>query len=155
MANTTTNSSALKDAINARKASLEAELKAFEGSNIDKLFAERDQLTAKLAEVESKIAEFARAIRGSSSAASKAQPREAAKRGPKPGGRKKRRARMSSSEIRDRITQSLGAEKNGLSQKALSDGTGIPYGTVAAYMKANAANFKSTGALKTKRYFLK
>lgn len=149
MANTTTSSTALKDAINARKASLEAELKAFEGSNIDKLFTERDQLAAKLAEVESKISELARHVGGSS----KAAPKATVKRAPKSSG--KRRKRMSSADIRDRILQSLGDDKQGLSQKALSEGTGIPYGTVAAFMKANASTFKSTGKLKSKRYFLK
>lgn len=149
MANTTTSSTALKDAITARRASLEAELKAFEGSNIEKLFAERDQLAAKLAEVESKIAELARHVGGSS----KAAPREKIKRAPKSTG--KRRKRMSSDDIRNRILQSLGDDKQGLSQKALSEGTGIPYGTVAAFMKANAQIFKSTGKLKSKRYFLK
>lgn len=153
MANTSTSSTALKDAINARKASLEAELKAFEGSNIEKLFTERDQLTAKLEEVEAKIAELARHVGGG---AKSAQPgKTPAKRGPKPGGTRKRRKRMSSADIRDRITESLTNEKQGLSQKALSEVTGIPYGTVAAYMKANASSFKSTGKLKTKRYFLK
>lgn len=150
MANNTTSSSALKDAITARRASLEAELKAFEGSNIDKLFAERDQLTAKLEEIDAKIAELARHVNGGSA---KSQPRTTAKRAPKSTG--KRRTRMNSSDIRERIMTSLGDEKQGLSQKALSESTGIPYGTVAAFMKANASAFKATGKLKTKRYFLK
>lgn len=150
MANNTTSSTALKDAITARRASLEAELKAFDGSNIDKLFSERDQLASRLAEVESKIAELARHVGGSSKAAA---PREKIKRAPKSTG--KRRKRMSSDDIRNRILKSLGDDKQGLSQKALSEGTGIPYGTVAAFMKANAPLFKSTGKLKSKRYFLK
>ena len=153
MANTTTSSSALKDAITARRASLEAELKAFEGSNIDKLFSERDQLTSKLEEVDAKIAALARHVGGVPNAARPGK--TPAKRGPTPGAGRKRRKRMSSADIRSRILESLTNEKQGLSQKALSEGTGIPYGTVAAYMKANASSFKATGKLKTKRYFLK
>ena len=62
---------------------------------------------------------------------------------------------MSSQEIRHRVTKALSEEKLGLSQLQIAERTAIAYGTVAAYMKANAAGFRSTGQLKTKRYFLK
>ena len=65
------------------------------------------------------------------------------------------RARMSSQEVRSRIIRTLSEEKFGLSQLQIAERAVIAYGTVAAYLKANAANFKTTGQLKGKRYFLK
>ena len=143
------NSNALKDAITARKASLEAELKAFETSNVDKLFAEREQLTAKLAEVEAKITELVRHL-GLPNGEAEGPARRAAR-----GPGKKRRTRTSSEEIRNRVMQALSEQKHGLSQKEISASASLPYGTIAAYLKANASSFKSTGKLKGKRYFLK
>jgi len=66
-----------------------------------------------------------------------------------------KRSRLSSEEIRGRIIKALAAAPEGLGQKAIADQTGLGYQTVIAYMKANASIFKTTGALKTKRWLLR
>ena len=65
------------------------------------------------------------------------------------------RTRMSSEEIRGRILKALSASPEGLSQKQIADQTGLGYTTVIQFLKTNAGSFKTTGALKTKRYFLR
>ena len=43
----------------------------------------------------------------------------------------------------------------GMSQKEIADATGLNYATVVMFLKKNLKDFKSTGAIKAKRYFLK
>ena len=66
-----------------------------------------------------------------------------------------RRKRTSSEEVRGRILKSLSQSPQGLSQKEISDGTGLNYNTVVLYLKNHAKDFKTTGSLRSKRYFLK
>ncbi len=134
----------LADAIQAKKAALEAQLKALEGFNIEKLLAERDELAVRLSQLDAQIADV-RSQLGLS----------APKTAGKPAATDGRRTRLGSAEIRNRILRALAEAKHGLSQKEIADSTDIAYGSVAAYLKANAANFRSTGALKGKRYFLR
>jgi DNA-binding NarL/FixJ family response regulator len=141
----TKDSDDLKLAIQVKKAELEAQLKALDVPNVDKLLQERAQLAAKLAEVDDRIAE----IRTHLGLAPKGRKRASRESGQAP------RTRMNSQEIRSRILKALSQEKHGLSQKEIADTTAISYGTVAAYLKGNAENFKTTGQLKAKKYFLK
>lgn len=66
-----------------------------------------------------------------------------------------RRARTSSEDVRAGILKALSLAPQGLSQKEISDATGLNYQTVALFLKKNSKVFKTTGALKSKRYFLK
>jgi len=66
-----------------------------------------------------------------------------------------RRTRTSTDEIRGRILKTLAGAPTGLSQKGISEATGLNYNTVVIFLKKNAREFKTTGALKSKRYFLK
>ena len=66
-----------------------------------------------------------------------------------------RRKRTSSEEVRGRILKSLAEAPQGLSQKEISDGTGLNYNTVVLYLKNHLKDFKTTGALRSKRYFLR
>jgi septal ring factor EnvC (AmiA/AmiB activator) len=66
-----------------------------------------------------------------------------------------KRKRTSSEEVRGRILRSLSESPEGLSQKEISDITGLNYNTVVLYLKNHAKDFKTTGALRSKRYFLK
>ena len=134
----------LQSAIQARKAELEAQIKALESTNIDKLLQERELVAAKLADIDARIAEVSQQL-------GLKTPRGAKRAGADGPAR----TRMSSLEIRNRILKALAEEKHGMSQKTISERTSIPYGTVAAYMKTNAATFKTTGQLKGKKYFLK
>ncbi len=137
----------LKNLVQARKADLEAQLKALDSSNIEKLLQERETTAAKLAELDGKIADLREQLglpprkvrRASAGRASGAAPR----------------TRMGSLEIRNRVLKALAEAKYGMSQKDISERTSIPYGTVAAYLKTNQDTFKTTGQLKGKRYFLK
>jgi hypothetical protein len=66
-----------------------------------------------------------------------------------------KRKRTSSEEVRGRILRSLSESPGGLSQKEISDVTGLNYNTVVLYLKNHAKDFKTTGTLRSKRYFLK
>ncbi len=66
-----------------------------------------------------------------------------------------RRKRTSSSEVRSRILKALADVPTGLSQKEIADQTSLNYNTVVLYLKNHSKNLKSTGTLRTKRYFLK
>ena len=65
------------------------------------------------------------------------------------------RARMNCEEVRSRILKALAATPEGLGQKQIADQTGIGYQTVIAFMGSNAQSFKTTGALRAKRWFLR
>jgi len=66
-----------------------------------------------------------------------------------------RRKRTSSEEVRGRILKALSQNPEGLSQKEISDIAELNYNTVVLYLKNNPKDFKTTGLLRSKRYFLK
>ncbi len=66
-----------------------------------------------------------------------------------------RRKRTSSEEVRGRILKVLSETPEGLSQKEISEKTELNYNTVVLYLKHNGKLFKTTGALRSKRYFLR
>ena len=67
----------------------------------------------------------------------------------------RRRKRTSSEEVRGRILKALSQAPEGLSQKEIADRTGLNYNTVVLYLKNHPKDFKTTGVLRSKRYFLK
>ena len=66
-----------------------------------------------------------------------------------------RRARTSPEDIRARVLKALASTPTGLSQKGIAEATGLNYTTVMIFLKKNLKDFKTTGSLKSKRYFLK
>jgi hypothetical protein len=66
-----------------------------------------------------------------------------------------RRKRTSSADVHNKIHSALKGAKGGLSQKEISDRSGIHYQTVALFLRKNQKEFRSTGEFKSKRYFLK
>ncbi len=66
-----------------------------------------------------------------------------------------RRTRTSSEDVRKGILKALADSPTGLSQKEISDTTGLSYQTVVVFLKKNPKDFKTTGSFKSKRYFLK
>jgi|ERR1700719_3094343 len=68
------------------------------------------------------------------------------------GGRRKR---MSDEEKMSVVSKELSKNPNGLSQMKLSKETGIPYPSLAVFLKEHQKEFKITGERKSKRYFLK
>jgi len=66
-----------------------------------------------------------------------------------------RRKRTTSAEVRERIHSALKKAEDGLSQKEISDRSGINYQTVALFLRKHQKQFKITGTFKSKRYYLK
>ena len=66
-----------------------------------------------------------------------------------------KRKRISSAEVRDKIQSVLKKAKDGLSQKEISEASGVSYPTVALFLRKNQKDFRTTGKFKSKRYFLK
>lgn len=66
-----------------------------------------------------------------------------------------RRKRTSSQEVRGRILKALSEAPRGLSQKDISEISGLNYNTVVLFLKNHSKDFKTTGVLRSKRYFLK
>jgi hypothetical protein len=67
----------------------------------------------------------------------------------------KKRKRTSSAEVRTKVYATLQKAKDGLSQKEISDESGVNYATVALFLRKNQKEFRTTGEFKSKRYFLK
>ncbi|MDD5351147.1 MAG: hypothetical protein PHQ12_13130 [Chthoniobacteraceae bacterium] len=65
------------------------------------------------------------------------------------------RKRTSSEEVRSRVLKALAAVPGGLSQKEISERAALNYNTVVLYLKTHSRDFKTTGSLRSKRYFLK
>ena len=74
---------------------------------------------------------------------------------PPPTGKIIRRTRTSTEDMRAGILKTLAMKPTGMSQKEIADATGLNYQSVGLFMKKNLKDFKFTGALKGKRYFLK
>jgi len=70
-------------------------------------------------------------------------------------GKLERRKRTSSEDVKGGILKALAASPQGLSQKEISEATGLNYNTVVLFLKNNPKDFKTTGKLRSKRYFLK
>jgi hypothetical protein len=66
-----------------------------------------------------------------------------------------KRRRTSPAEMRSRIFDVLAKNPKGLSQKQVSDKTGLNYVSVAVFLNKHQGEIKSTGKRKQKRYFLK
>jgi transcriptional regulator with XRE-family HTH domain len=66
-----------------------------------------------------------------------------------------RRKRTSSEDVKAGILKVLAATPTGLSQKEISEASGLSYNTVMLFLKKNSKDFKTTGLLRAKRYFLK
>ena len=65
------------------------------------------------------------------------------------------RTRTSPEDVRAGILKALAGSPHGMSQKEIAEATGLNYQTVGLFLKKNLKDFKFTGALKGKRYFLK
>ncbi|MEI8233332.1 MAG: hypothetical protein WCH57_01455 [Verrucomicrobiota bacterium] len=72
-----------------------------------------------------------------------------------PVGTAVRRTRTNPEDIRARVLKALAAMPTGLSQKEIAEATDLNYTTVMIFLKKNLKDFKTTGSLKSKRYFLK
>ncbi|HWL54006.1 MAG TPA: hypothetical protein VNQ90_16310 [Chthoniobacteraceae bacterium] len=118
---------------------LEERIRQLRSSQLEELQAKLAEARATVASLEAEIAE----ISGSAPTAAKT---------PAAGSRRKR---TSSEEVRGRILKALSEVPEGLSQKEISEMTGLNYNTVALYLKNNSDQFKTTGALRSKRYFLR
>lgn len=66
-----------------------------------------------------------------------------------------RAPRTSSAEVRRLVLKALSENPTGLSQAELAQQTSLNYGTVAVFLKKAGKEFKTTGSLRAKRYFLK
>ena len=75
--------------------------------------------------------------------------------GKAPAGEPLRRTRTSSEDVRGRILKALAAAPQGLSQKEISDTAQLNYNTVVLFLKKNTKDFKTTGKLRAKRFFLR
>ena len=67
----------------------------------------------------------------------------------------RRRKRISDEEKLSRVSDILSQNRKGVSQMEISRQTGIPYPSLAVFLKAHQKEFKTTGKRKQKRYFLK
>jgi hypothetical protein len=72
--------------------------------------------------------------------------------GKSPSGTRKR---TSSTEMRSLIAEVLSNKPKGLTQKEISEETGIVYGSLVAFLRNHPKEFKSSGTRKQKRYFAK
>jgi hypothetical protein len=66
-----------------------------------------------------------------------------------------KRKRTSSVEVRERIQSVLKKATDGLSQKEISEKSGLNYQTTALFLRSNQRDFRTTGRFKAKRYFIK
>jgi chromosome segregation ATPase len=72
--------------------------------------------------------------------------------GKSPSGARKR---TTSAEMHSVIAEVLSSKPKGLTQKEISDQTGIVYGSLVAYLRNHPKDFKSLGSRKQKRFLSK
>lgn len=65
------------------------------------------------------------------------------------------RVRIDPLEIRNRILKALASTPTGCTQREIADATELNYNTVGLFLKKNLTDFKTTGGVRNKRYFLK
>jgi len=121
---------------------LEERIRQLRSSQLEELQAKLAEARATVAALEAEIAE----ITGSPA------PSVRSAKTPAADGRRKR---TSSEEVKGRILKALSETPEGLSQKEIADLTELNYNTVAVYLKNNSKDFKTTGTLRSKRYFLR
>ena len=120
-------------------------------SQISELQAKIQQLRIKhIAELKEKLQEAKQTV-----ACLEAELAKVTGQGAPDAGTVIRRARTSPEDIRAGILKALASSPHGMSQKEIADATGLNYQTVVLFLKHNLKDFKFTGALKSKRYFLK
>jgi hypothetical protein len=131
--------------IERQKLDLTRKLELLNGNDLNQLFAEKKGYQEKVSELESKIEHICGELGidlGTSEAASKP-------------AKKERARRMGGDEIKNRILDVLKGQPNGLSQKEISDLSGVGYPSVINFIKDNAEILNSVGERKSKRIFLK
>ena len=135
----------ISKAIAQQEKELSRKLELLRGNNLTELLAEKQSLEDKVAEIESKIAHVCRELDidlGDVSKGSKA-------------GKAPRGTRMGGAEIEQRILSVLNANPGGLSQKSISDLSGVNYASVINFINAKKDILGSTGERKSKKVFLK
>jgi len=65
------------------------------------------------------------------------------------------RVRIDPVEIRNRILKVLASTPTGCTQGEIADTTELNYNTVGLFLRKNPTDFKTTGGVRNKRYFLK
>ena len=121
-----------KQNIPAQIAQLESKLQKLKARQLERLHEKLKAARKVVSDLEAEIAAVARKA--------------------SPSGKRKRTPPL---EMRERIFDTLANNPKGLSQMEISDKTSLPYGSVVAFLQRNEKEFKTTGALKRKRYFLK
>lgn len=131
--------------IEQQKQELTRRLQLLQSNDLSTLIVEKASYQKKIDEIDAKIEHICSELGiGSDSVASK------------PSASKKERApRMNGGEITRRILELLSKHPHGLSQKEISDQTGVSYPSVINFVKDNADKLTSTGERKSKRIFLK
>lgn len=126
--------------IEDQKREIEAKLALITGNNLSALMTERKAYEAKLSEIDAKIHHICGELGldvGLESAA-----------------KQERRSRMSGEEIDTKILEALKNAPQGLSQIAMSEATGVSYGSVVNWLIKNASKVRTEGERKGKRVFL-
>ena len=119
--------------VQSQIAELEAKINQLRGSQLTELQQQLKEARATVSDLESQI----EALTGKAPAV------------------EVRRKRTSSEDVRGRILKALSQSPSGLSQKEISDISELNYNTVVLYLKKHPKDFKTTGTLRSKRYFLK
>ena len=126
--------------IEDQKRELEAKLALISGNNLSALMAERKGYEAKIAEVDAKIQLICRELSLDVWTGSKAA------RG--------RGTRMSGAVIAEKIVEVLKNARDGLSQIAISEASGVSYASVVNWIKENPEAVRIVGEKKSKKVFV-
>lgn len=134
----------LTKVIEQQKQELTRRLQLLQSNDLSALIVEKASYQKKIEEIDAKIKHICGELGiGSDSVAAK------------PAAKKERAPRLSGGEIARRILELLSKHPHGLSQKEISDQTGVSYPSVINFVKDNADKLTSTGERKSKRIFLK
>ena len=131
-------------AIEQQKQELTRRLQLLQSNDLSALIVEKATYQKKIEEIDAKIKHICGELGiGSDAVTAKAT------------AKKERAPRLSGGEIARRILELLSKHPHGLSQKEISDQTGVSYPSVINFVKDNADKLTSTGERKSKRIFLK
>ena len=135
----------ISKAIAQQEKELSRKLELLRGNNLTDLLAQKQSHEDKIAEIESKIAHVCRELGIDLGEVSKGCKAAKASRGTRMGG----------AEIEHRIHATLNAHPAGLSQKSISDLSGVNYASVINFINAKKDILGSSGERKSKKIFLK
>ena len=123
---------------------LQRQLDLLKNNNLQELLAEKQALVAKVEDIDRRIQELCETLG--------IQPAKTTSKGAVPKARGKR---MRGEDIEQLVLQTLKNAQSGITQKELSEISGVAYQTLNLWLKKNPSQYRAEGARRGKKIYPK